>query len=138
MQLSKWLGRQSARLKQGIIYFNIIVSSITVVSLVKIAFNLDVIGMTILVPVLLISSWFIGWILDKKDVVTEDLRKTTEMNARYLSMADEKANRFTIMNTAVLLSIFGNLEVSEAKQMLESEYQKYRQSWLPDDEKEET
>jgi hypothetical protein len=135
MKVSKWIGRQSARLKQGVLYFTIITQIINVISLLKLAFDMDIFGMIALVPFLIIGTWFIGWLLDRMNIVSEDLRKNTEMAARIWSDADEKTTQFQCEVFSVLLSELTGTSLEDARLKMRGAHLRVKNKWLPEEER---
>lgn len=120
------IGQQFSRLKMGQTYYSIIVSTMSAISLVTMAFHLDFMFLMFLFPVILFGTFVIGYFLDKKNINLEDYRKQVEMQARKLNTADIKAQEFHLLQTMFIIKA---LKEDIKEQDLLLEYKKYRDKW---------
>ena len=124
---SRLLGQQFSRLRMGQTYYSMIVSTISAISLITLAFNVDFFILLLAFPAIIIGTFLIGYYLDKKNINLEDYRKQIEMQSRKLNVADIKAQEFTLMQTLFIIKALRD-NISE-KELLD-EYEKYKQKWL--------
>ncbi|NHI94055.1 MAG: hypothetical protein EAX96_16315 [Candidatus Lokiarchaeota archaeon] len=123
---SKLIGQQFSRLRMGQTYYSMIVSTISAISLMTLAFNVDFLVMILAFPIIMFGTFIIGYYLDKKNINLEDYRKQIEMQSRKLNVADIKNQEFNIMQT---LFIIKALRENITEQDLLEEYQKYKNKW---------
>ena len=124
---SRLLGQQFSRLRMGQTYYSMIVSTISAISLITLAFNVDFLWLLLAFPAIIIGTFLIGYYLDKKNINLEDYRKQIEMQSRKLNVADIKAQEFTMMQTLFIIKALRE-NISE-RELLE-EYEKYKLKWL--------
>lgn len=128
---SPFIGRQLSRLKMGQSYYGIVVSTITAVSLLKIAFDFDIILIIMMFPVFLLGAFAIGYYLDIKNINSMDQLKSIEMSQRYLNTGNIKTQEFDLMMTEVLLE--GIKAIQEGKpfdtSLLHQKYSEYKKKW---------
>lgn len=101
---SNFIGSQLSRFKLAMSYYAIIMSTISAVMLIKTAypvFQIEIIILLLPLPVLL--TLFIGYILDKKNISTMDTIKSNEMAHRFIMTSDKKAQEFQMIQTKMLL-----------------------------------
>ena len=91
---SRLLGQQFSRLRMGQTYYSMIVSTISAISLITMAFNLDFWILIVIFPFILLVTFGIGFFMDKKDINLEDYRKQVEMQSRKLNLNDIKTQEF--------------------------------------------
>ncbi|MHA1143318.1 MAG: hypothetical protein ACTSRW_01135 [Candidatus Helarchaeota archaeon] len=123
---SRFVGQQFSRLRMGQTYYSIIVSTMSAISLVTMAFNLDLWLLMILFPLIIAATFGIGIFLDRKDINLEDYRKQIEMQSRKLNVADLKSQEFQLMQTLFIIKALRD-EVNE-ENLIES-YKKYLKKW---------
>jgi len=131
IKLSEFIGRQLSRIKAGQSYYLIIMSTITALSTFSFAFQLNLWIIFMLFPIGIVCVLFIGYLMDKTDVVTMDQQKTIEMTHRYINTADDKGNDFYI---ALMKGIFKWMEsIQKGKHIvfedMDNEIKKYRKKW---------
>jgi C4-dicarboxylate transporter len=123
---SKFMGQQFSRLKMGQTYYSIIVSTMSAISLLTIAFHLNLWHLIIIFPFILLATFLIGLFLDKKNINLEDYRKSIEMHARKLNLEDIKQQEFQLMQTIFIIKA---LRENIDEEDLISEYRKYKDKW---------
>ena len=124
---SRLIGQQFSRLRMGQTYYSMIVSTISAISLITLAFNVDFLVLILAFPAIILGTFLIGYYLDKKNINLEDYRKQIEMQSRKLNVADMKAQEFTLMQT---LFIIKALRENIDEHQLLMEYEKYKAKWL--------
>lgn len=120
------MGQQFSRLKMGQTYYSIIVSTMSAISLLTIAFHLNLWHLIIIFPFILLATFLIGLFLDKKNINLEDYRKSIEMHARKLNLEDIKQQEFQLMQTIFIIKA---LRENINEEDLISEYRKYKDKW---------
>ena len=128
---SPFIGRQLSRLKMGQSYYGIVVSTISAVSLIKLAFDLDIYLIILMFPAFLLGAFTIGYYLDKKNINSMDQLKSNEMSQRYLNTGNIKSQEFELMMTEVLLEGFKAVQKGEAfdTSILRQRYSEYKRKW---------
>ncbi len=97
MKISQFIGRQLSRLKAGQTYYMIIISTITALGIVNLAFpEINIFLLILLFPCILFGAYILGYIMDKSNINTMDQLKTLEMAHRYLNTGDFKLNECMI------------------------------------------
>lgn len=137
-KLYKFIGVQLNRLKLGQTYYSIILTTVSAISLVKIAFpKVETLYLLILFPIILLISYFIGYFFDKKGVITEEHRKGYEIFHRYLNTQDFKLNDFRLFQMKIFVLTLQKLQNEEKIDLdiIEKEYQKYLKKWSKNNEK---
>ena len=135
MKLSRFIGKQLSRLKAGQSYYMIIISTITALGVLKVAFP-DIEGWIIfaLFPVALFGAFVLGYIMDKSNVVAMDHIKSVEMSYRYLSLADFKLFGFY---KVMMKTMFKSIKAVQAGEPFDfdtefdKEFKKYIKEWSP-------
>lgn len=133
IKLSQFIGRQLARLKAGQSYYLIFMGTITALSTFSFAFQLNLWIILMLFPIALISVLFIGYFMDKKDIITIDHQKTIEMTHRYLTTLDFKNNEFRILMMECMFEGFKSLQENKPlnPDILKEKYKKFLNKWNP-------
>ncbi|MHA1147107.1 MAG: hypothetical protein ACTSR8_02570 [Promethearchaeota archaeon] len=128
---SPFIGRQLSRLKMGQSYYGIVVSTISAVSLIKLAFDLDIILIILMFPVFLLGAFAIGYYLDIKNINSMDQLKSNEMSQRYLNTGNIKNQEFELMMTEVLLEGIKAIQKGEPfdTNTLQQRYSEYKKKW---------
>ncbi len=132
IKISGFIGRQLSRLKMGLIYYAMGMSSITAIGILKIAFPQISIWMFILlIPFILFGAFLIGYIMDKSDIVAIDQQKTIEMAHRYLNINDFKSNEFRIVLMKAIFKWMESIQKGEPIDFkdLDTEYKKFVKKW---------
>lgn len=130
---SPFIGRQLSRLKMGQSYYSIAMTTISAVSLIRLAFDIDIILVLLTVPVFLLGAFIIGYYLDIKNINTMDQLKSNEMSQRFLNTGNLKQQEFELMQTEMLLK--GFKAIQEGRELDFSEiwqkYEDYKKRWAP-------
>jgi len=100
---SSFVGNQLSRLKMGQSYYTIITSTISAISLVSLAYNINIWIAIIIFPFLLLFTYIIGYYLDIRNIKSIDSLKSIEMTHRFLNKGDIKTQEFQIMQTMILI-----------------------------------
>lgn len=134
IKIARFVGRQLSRLKAGQSYYSMGMFSLIAIGTLKAAFpRIDTLFIIILVISMLLGAIFIGYFMDKKNIITYDYKKSVEMNHRFLNKMDEKNNEFRIIQTRIMLN--GFKAIQEGKPLdfdeLEKEYKEYNEKWNP-------
>lgn len=125
---SRFLGKQLSRLKMGQSYYSILTSTVSAISLVSLAFQINFLWLILVFPFLLLATYLIGYYLDIKNVNTIDRLKSNEMTHRFLNTSDIKNQEFQLMITEVLLSAISKGESFDPESLREV-YQDYKDKW---------
>jgi uncharacterized membrane protein len=133
---SSFLGKQLSRLKMGQSYYAIITSTISTVSLVTLAFEINIWIIVFLFPFLLFTTFAIGYYLDVRNINSIDTLKSNEMAHRFLNKGDIKNQEFQMMQTTILVEAIINA-IKKGKDFdpntIWQRYEEYRSKWkLPD------
>ena len=129
---SDFIGRQLVRFKMGMSYFTLALVAINAAMNFKQNYDYQIeIIMLILIPLLIFGTLFIGYILDKTNINSQEARKSNELAHRFLLTSDFKSQAFQLMQTKILLK--GMQEMKEGKSIdftrMEDEYREYIQKW---------
>ena len=100
---SSFVGKQLSRLKMGQSYYTIITSTVSAISLVSLAYNINLWIAIITFPFLLLFTYIIGYYLDIRNVKSIDSLKSIEMTHRFLNKGDIKTQEFQIMQTVIII-----------------------------------
>ena len=125
---SSFLGNQLSRLKMGQSYYAIITSTISAISLVSLAFQLNFWFLVLLFPFLLLTTFGIGYYLDVRNIKSMDSLKSNEMTHRFLNTGDLKSQDFQMMQTAILVEAITKGNEFDPNIILER-YKEYRNKW---------
>ena len=98
-----FIGRQLSRLKLGQSYYAIIVSSVSAISLISLAFDITIWMLILMFPILLLGSFIIGYFMDIYNINTMDSLKANEIGHRYLTTSDIKGQEFQLLQTEIVL-----------------------------------
>ncbi len=98
-----FIGRQLSRLKLGQSYYAIIVSSVSAISLISLAFEITIWMLILAFPILLLSTFIIGYFMDIYNINTMDSLKANEIGQRYLTTSDMKGQEFQLLQTEIVL-----------------------------------
>ena len=134
IKISQFIGRQLSRLKLGQTYYSLVISSVSAFSLVSFAFpEINFLIIILIFPIILIGSFFVGYLLDKSNVTTMDIIKTVEIQNRYLNTVDYKNNDFRILQ---MKAIFRWMKSIQEKKPLtfdetEKDLKDFNKKWTP-------
>lgn len=137
IKITYFIGRQLSRLKSGQSYYSIVMSTLTVLSLVSLAFpEVSIIFLIVILPAILFGTFLIGLFLDKSNIVTMDHRKSVEMQSRYLNTADFKNNDFRIFMMTTMFKWMKSGQENKPINFddLKEEYNKFLKKWNPPNE----
>jgi len=98
-----FIGRQLSRLKLGQSYYAIVVSSVSAISLISLAFEITIWLLIFIFPILLLSTFIIGYFMDIYNINTMDKLKANEIGNRYLTTSDIKGQEFQLLQTEIVL-----------------------------------
>lgn len=98
-----FIGRQLSRLKLGQSYYTIIVSSVSAISLISLAFEITIWMLILTFPILLLGTFVIGYFMDIYNINTMDKLKSNEIGNRYLTTSDMKGQEFQLLQTEIVL-----------------------------------
>jgi len=126
-----FIGRQLSRLKLGQSYYSIVVSSVSAISLISLAFEISFWMLILLYPVLLIGTFVIGYFMDIYNINTMDKLKANELGNRYLTTSDLKGQEFQLLQTEIVLEALKAIQ--EERQLdpkdLLKKYDLYFRKW---------
>jgi hypothetical protein len=128
---SRFLGKQLSRLKMGQSYYSILMSTINAISLVSLAFALDLIWLLLIFPPLLLITYFIGYYLDKHNINSMDSLKSNEMVHRFLNTGDIKTQEFQLLQTEILIGALQSIQQGKDYyfQTIRQKYEEYFLKW---------
>jgi len=134
MKIANFIGRQLSRLRVGQIYYSIIMSTISTLGIVNLAF--PEIRMTILIilfPCVFLVTFIAGYLIDIFNVGTMDTLKTVEIAHRYLNTVDFKTNEFHIMTMETMFEWFKSLQENKPIDLdvLKKKYNEFLKKWSP-------
>ena len=98
-----FIGRQLSRLKLGQSYYSIVVSSVSAISLISLAFEITIWMLILAFPILLVGAFVIGYFMDIYNINTMDKLKANEISHRYLTTSDMKGQEFQLLQTEIVL-----------------------------------
>ena len=98
-----FIGRQLSRLKLGQSYYSIVVSTVSAISLISLAFEISFWMLLLTFPVLLFGTFVIGYFMDIYNINTMDKLKANEIGNRYLTTSDIKSQEFQLLQTEIVL-----------------------------------
>lgn len=133
-KLSYFIGKQLSRLKLGQTYYSIIMSTIAALSLVSLAFpDISIMLIIIIFPIIFIGAFFIGYFMDKSNIVSMDALKSVDMSHRYLNVADLKNNDFRFLMMKAMFEWMKGIQENKPINFddLEKEYKKFLKKWNP-------
>ena len=126
-----FIGRQLSRLKLGQSYYTIVVSSVSAISLISLAFEITIWLLIFVFPILLLSTFVIGYFMDIYNINTMDKLKANEIGNRYLSTSDIKGQEFQLLQTEIVLEALKAIQ--EERQLdpknLLKKYDLYFRKW---------
>ena len=126
-----FIGRQLSRLKLGQSYYTIVVSSVSAISLISLAFEITIWMLILAFPVLLLGTFVIGYFMDVYNINTMDKLKANEIGHRYLTTSDIKGQEFQLLQTEIVLEALKAIQ--EERQLdpkdLLKKYDLYFRKW---------
>ena len=127
-----FVGKQLSRLKMGQSYYTILTSTISAISLVSLAYQIDILIAVIIFPILIILTYAIGYYLDIRDIKSIDSLKSIEMTQRFLNKGDLKNQEFLIMQTQILIEAISKGKEFDPEVIWER-YEEYKKKWKSPD-----
>ena len=126
-----FIGRQLSRLKLGQSYYSIVVSSVSAISLISLAFEITIWMLILAFPILLLGTFVIGYFMDVYNINTMDKLKANEVGNRYLTTSDRKGQEFQLLQTEIVLEALKAIQ--EERQLdpkdLLKKYDLYFRKW---------
>jgi hypothetical protein len=126
-----FIGRQLSRLKLGQSYYAIVVSSVSAISLISLAFEITIWMLILVFPILLLGTFVIGYFMDIYNINTMDKLKANEIGNRYLTTSDMKGQEFQLLQTEIVLEALKAIQ--EERQLdpkdLLKKYDLYFRKW---------
>ncbi len=126
-----FIGRQLSRLKLGQSYYSIVVSTVSAISLISLAFEINFWMLLLTFPVLLLGTFVIGYFMDIYNINTMDKLKANEIGNRYLTTSDMKSQEFQLLQTEIVLEALKAIQ--EERQLdpkdLLKKYDLYYRKW---------
>ncbi|MHA1689977.1 MAG: hypothetical protein ACTSUN_11715, partial [Promethearchaeota archaeon] len=107
---AQFIGRQLSRLKLGQSYYSIIVSTLSAISLISLAFQINFWMIVLIFPFILLAAYVIGYFLDVYNINTMDTLKSNEITQRFLTTSDVKNQEFALLQTEILLEALRALQ----------------------------
>jgi hypothetical protein len=126
-----FIGKQLSRIKMGQSYYSIAVSTVSAISLISLAFQISFWMLIVAFPVLLFSTYIIGYFMDVYNINTMDNLKANEITHRYLTTSDVKNQEFQLLQTEIMLDAikaFQDGEKLDPKELL-TKYDLYFKKW---------
>ena len=126
-----FIGRQLSRLKLGQSYYSIVVSSVSAISLISLAFEITFWMLILAFPILLLSTFIIGYFMDIYNINTMDKLKANEIGNRYLTTSDIKSQEFQLLQTEIVLEALKAIQEEsrlDPKELLKK-YDLYFRKW---------
>ena len=126
-----FIGRQLSRLKLGQSYYAIVVSSVSAISLISLAFEITIWMLILAFPILLLSTFIIGYFMDIYNINTMDKLKANEIGNRYLTTSDIKGQEFQLLQTEIVLEALKAIQEEsqlDPKKLLKK-YDLYFRKW---------
>lgn len=126
-----FIGRQLSRLKLGQSYYAIVVSSVSAISLISLAFEITIWLLIFIFPILLLSTFVIGYFMDIYNINTMDKLKANEISNRYLTTSDIKGQEFQLLQTEIVLEALKAIQEERQldPQNLLKKYDQYFRKW---------
>lgn len=126
-KISRFLGKQISRQNRMKDYALIILNLISVISLLKLAFNFPSEYMLFLLPCAYLLLLILGYLFDRANIFTEDARQTININYRRYNLENLKQHQFLIMSYKFLIRALRDNTISADE--LETEYEAYLRKW---------
>jgi len=126
-----FIGRQLSRLKLGQSYYSIVVSTVSAISLISLAFEISFWMLLLTFPVLLLGTFIIGYFMDIYNINTMDKLKANEIGNRYLTTSDLKNQEFQLLQTEIVLEALKAIQEDrqlDTKDLLKK-YDLYFRKW---------
>ena len=133
---SQFLGRQLSRVKMGQSYYAILMSTVNAISLISLAFHVDLVVLAILFPALILVALGIGYYMDKYNITVEDALKSSEMVNRFINVGDIKGQEFSMFQTEIVLEALQAMQEGKPVNVaaLREKYDQYLKKWKSPDQ----
>ena len=118
---SKWIGRQLSRIKAGQLYIMIMLTAINALSLISLSFQIKAGWAMLFLPVLIIATLLLGYMLDHAGIFSEDSNKSIEMTYRILTIGERRNFDF--------LKTLAKAIAPDKADIIEREYDAYQERW---------
>lgn len=125
-----FFGRQLSRLRLGQSYYQLVIATISAISLVSLAFEVTLVMLLLLFPIVFIGSFMLGWGLDRWNISAIDYRKTTEITGRFVNALDLKNLDMRFIMTEGIIRAQQDKDFDMDK-FLEEEKAKFVKKWSP-------
>jgi hypothetical protein len=129
-----FFGRQLSRLRLGQGYYQLIISTISAISLLSLAYKLTIELMIILFPVFFVGSFFLGYLLDRMNISAIDYRKTAEISGRFLNNLDLKNFDMRMIQVEANARAIQDPAFNVGK-FMEEKKAEFRKKWIPTGER---
>ena len=126
-----FIGAQLSRIKMGQSYYSIVVSTVSAISLISLAFQISFWMLIVAFPILLFLTYIIGYFMDIYNINTMDTLKANEITHRYLTTSDIKNQEFQLLQTEIMLNAikaYQDGENLDPKELLKK-YELYFKKW---------
>ncbi len=134
VKTAQFIGKQLSRLKLGQSYYSIVISTLSAVSLVSLAFKIDIWALILIFPLILFGAFIIGYFLDIYNINTMDTLKSNEITQRFLTTSDIKNQEFQLLQTKILLEAIKAMQENrkvDPEEILDKYYDTYYRKWKP-------
>jgi len=131
VKTAQFIGKQLSRLKAGQSYYSIVVSTVSAISLISLAFKITFWMLIIAFPILLLFAYTIGYFMDVYNINTMDTLKSNEIAQRFLTTSDLKNQEFQLLQTEIILKAIQAIQEGKTldpKDLLKK-YQSYYKKW---------
>lgn len=117
----KWIGRQLSRIKAGQLYIMIILTAINALSLISLSFQIKAAWTMIFLPILILVTLLVGYLLDHAGIFSEDSNKSIEMTYRFLTIGERRNFDF--------LKTMAKAIAPDKADIIDKEYDNYIKRW---------
>jgi len=135
VKTAQFIGKQLSRLKMGQSYYSIVVSTVSAIALISLAFRITFWMLIVAFPFLLLGAFIIGYFLDIYNINTMDTLKSNEITHRFLTTSDMKTQEFQLLQTEIILEAIKAIQ--EKKKLdpndLLKKYDNYYRKWKSPD-----
>lgn len=131
VKTAQFIGKQLSRLKAGQSYYSIVVSTVSAISLISLAFKITFWMLIIAFPILIFFAYIIGYFMDVYNINTMDTLKSNEIAQRFLTTSDLKNQEFQLLQTEIILKAVQAIQEGKTldpKELLKN-YQDYYRKW---------
>ncbi|MFX0132106.1 MAG: hypothetical protein ACFFDN_00540 [Candidatus Hodarchaeota archaeon] len=100
---SGWIGRQLSRLKMGQSYYIIVIQTITMISILTLAFAIGIHFAIILFFLFIFGALILGYYLDKKNINSREHLDMVNRQNRYYNYSNAKNQQFEMIKTKIFI-----------------------------------